>query len=121
MGWVVLGTCVDHCIWACSERTGNFGFPNPYRFSFLRNAAIAPHNPKAAKLEGSAAATPTPTRPGASRPIVAGSGRLGAETQLSMLMVLVSRVTAPFKAITLPQLRVAPVVSVSLVSAIIVP
>src|SRR5271157_2940849 len=113
---------------SCPDRVDDGPLPtahlsfNPYRFSFLRNAAMAPHNPKTTKLEGSMAAAPTPNRPGASRPIVAGSGMVpGEEVQLSVLMVLVSRVTAPVRAITLPQLRVTPVVSVSLVCAIIVP
>ena len=89
--------------------------PNPYHFRFLRNAAIALHNPKTAKVEGSTATAPAPNRPGTSTAMVAGSGIGVPPAQLSMSTVLVSMVTAPFRAIALPQLMVVPVTSVMLV------
>src|ERR1019366_797506 len=93
---------------------------NSYRFRFLKNAGIEAPNPQKEKFEELAPAAIAP--PVANSPIVPGSGVVPVPpAQLPVLMVLVSMVTAPFRAIALPQLMSASVASVILWSAIMFP
>src|ERR1019366_3132532 len=83
-------------------------FFNSYRFRFLKNAAMEPPNPQKEKFEELAPAAIAP--PVANRPIVPGSGVEPPvpPTQLPVSMLFVSMVTAPFRAIALPQVMLAP-------------
>jgi hypothetical protein len=93
---------------------------NYYRFRFLKNAVIEPPNPKKEKFEELAPAAIAP--PVANRAIVPGSGVVPVPTaQLPVSTLSVSMVTAPFRAIALPQLMSAPVPSVTLWSAMTLP
>jgi hypothetical protein len=93
---------------------------NSYRFRFLKNAVIEPPSPKKEKFEELAPAAIAP--PVANRAMVPGSGVVPKPTaQLPVSTLLVSMVTAPFRAIALPQLMLAPVFRVMLWSAITLP
>src|ERR1019366_866461 len=80
---------------------------NSYRFRFLKNAGIEAPHPQKEKFEEFAPAAIAP--PVATMAIVPGSGVVPVPpAQLLVLMLLVSMVTAPFRAITLPQVTLAP-------------
>src|ERR1035437_921461 len=79
---------------------------NSYRFRFLKNAGIEAPNPQKEKFEEFAPAAIAP--PVATRAIVPGSGVVPVPpAQLPVSMLLVSMVTAPFRAIALPQVMLA--------------
>ena len=89
-------------------------FFKSYRFRFLKNAGIELPNPQKEKFEELAPAAIAP--PVATRAIVPGSGVVPPTplAQLPVSMLFVSMVTAPFRAIALPQVMSAPVFSVML-------
>src|ERR1035441_8274013 len=90
-------------------------FFSAYRFRCLKNAGIEAPNPQKEKFEEFAPAAIAP--PVATRAIVPGSGVVVPPAELPGNKLLVSNVTAPFRAIPLPQLTSAPVFSVTLASA----
>ncbi len=95
-------------------------FFNSYRFRLLKKAAIEPPSPKKEKFEELAPAAIAP--PVANRAMVPGSGVVPTPpAQLPVLTLFVSMVTAPFRAIALPQLMSAPVFNVMLWFAMMLP